>query len=35
MRKNLGEQMQFMTLPVVIIGTYDKDKKPNAMNAAG
>ena len=34
MRKDLGKELQFMPLPVAIIGTYDKDKKANAMNAA-
>ena len=34
MRKNLGKNMQFLPLPVLIIGTYDKDEIPNAMNAA-
>ena len=34
MRKNLGKEMQFLPLPVLIIGTYDKDGTPNAMNAA-
>ena len=26
--------MQFLPLPVLILGTYDKDGKANAMNAA-
>ncbi len=34
MRKNLGKKLQFMPLPVAIIGTYDKNGKANAMNAA-
>lgn len=34
MRKDLGKEMQFMPLPVAIIGTYDKAGKANAMNAA-
>lgn len=34
MRKNLKSKMQFLPLPVLILGTYDKDGKPNAMNAA-
>lgn len=34
MRKNLGKKMQFIPLPVAIIGTYDKNGKANAMNAA-
>lgn len=33
MRKDF-EQMSFLPLPVLIIGTYDKNEKPNAMNAA-
>ena len=34
MRKDLGKELQFMPLPVAIIGTYDENGKPNAMNAA-
>ncbi|MCH5180776.1 MAG: flavin reductase family protein [Erysipelotrichales bacterium] len=34
MRKNFGKQTYFYPLPVLIIGSYDKDNKPNAMNAA-
>lgn len=34
MRKDLGKKLQFMPLPVAIIGTYDKNGKANAMNAA-
>lgn len=34
MRKNLKAEACIYPLPVLIIGTYDKDKKPNAMNAA-
>ena len=34
MRKDLGKKLIFTPLPVLIIGTYDKDGKANAMNAA-
>ena len=34
MRKNFGKQTWLYPLPVLIVGTYDKDGKPNAMNAA-
>lgn len=34
MRKDFAKKLQFFPLPVLIIGTYDKDGKPNAMNAA-
>ena len=34
MRKNFGKQTWMYPLPVLIIGTYDEDGKPNAMNAA-
>lgn len=34
MRKDLGNKMKFVPLPVAIIGTYDKRGKANAMNAA-
>lgn len=34
MRKDLGKNMLFLPLPVVVIGTYDKAGKPNAMTAA-
>ena len=34
MRKNLGNELQFLPLPVLILSTYDNDGKPNAMNAA-
>lgn len=34
MRKNFGPQTWIVPMPVFIIGTYDKDGKPNAMNAA-
>lgn len=34
MRKDLGKKMQFMPLPVAIIGTYDENGNANAMNAA-
>ena len=32
--KNLGAKPWILPQPVLIIGTYDKDGKPNAMNAA-
>ena len=34
MRKNFGAKAWLYPMPVLIIGTYDKDGKPNAMNAA-
>lgn len=34
MRKNLGVKPYLFPQPVMILGTYDKDGKPNAMNAA-
>ncbi len=34
MRKNLGKKMNFLPLPVLIIGTYDENGNANAMNAA-
>ena len=34
MRKNFGSKPWIYPQPVLIIGTYDKDNKPNAMNAA-
>lgn len=34
MRKDLGNKLEFLPLPVLIIGTYDKDGNANAMNAA-
>lgn len=34
MRKNLGVKTLIYPQPVLIIGTYDKDGNPNAMNAA-
>jgi len=34
MRKNFKPNPWFYPLPVIIIGTYDKNGKPNAMNAA-
>lgn len=34
MRKNLGKKMNFLPLPVLMIGTYDKDERANVMNAA-
>lgn len=34
MRKNLGPKPAIYPMPVLIIGTYDKDGRPNAMNAA-
>ena len=34
MKKNLGAKTVMFPMPVLIIATYDKDGKPNAMNAA-
>ena len=34
MRKDFGSQSYFFPLPVLIIGTYDKNGVANAMNAA-
>ncbi len=34
MRKNLGPRSMLYPMPVLIIGTYDEDGTPNAMNAA-
>ena len=34
MRKDFGPQTWLIPMPVLIIGTYDKDNKPDAMNAA-
>lgn len=34
MRKDLGNKMNFIPLPVLIIGTYDENGQANAMNAA-
>ncbi len=34
MRKNFGKKTWFYPLPVLIIGTYDENGNPNAMNAA-
>lgn len=34
MRKDLGNKMNFLPLPVLIIGTYDENGIANAMNAA-
>ena len=34
MRKDFGSKPWLFPEPVLIIGTYDKDGKPNAMNAA-
>lgn len=34
MRKNFGAKPWFYPLPVLIIGTYDENGKPDAMNAA-
>ncbi len=34
MRKNFGVKPWFYPLPVLIIGTYDKQGEPDAMNAA-
>ena len=33
-RKNLGAKPYLFPMPVMIIGTYDADGNPNAMNAA-
>jgi flavin reductase (DIM6/NTAB) family NADH-FMN oxidoreductase RutF len=33
MRKNLGAKAVLYPMPVLIIGTYDENGKPNAMNA--
>lgn len=32
--KNLGPKPMIYPMPVLILATYDKDGKPNAMNAA-
>ena len=34
MRRDLGRKPWFYPLPVLIIGTYDEDGVPDAMNAA-
>ena len=34
MKKSLGARTIIYPAPVLIIGTYDKDGKPNAMNVA-
>ena len=34
MRKDLGDKMQFMPLPVLMLATYDQDGKANVMNAS-
>ncbi len=34
MRKNFGVQTWLYPMPVLIIGTYDENHRPNAMNAA-
>ncbi len=34
MRKNFGQQTYLMPMPVLIIGTYDGNNIPNAMNVA-
>lgn len=34
MRKNLGDKMSFLPLPVLMIGTYDAEGNANVMNAA-
>lgn len=34
MRKDLGNKLQFLPLPVLMIGTYDQDGHANVMNAA-
>ena len=34
MRRNIGKKPWFYPLPVLIIGTYDENGVPDAMNAA-
>lgn len=34
MRKDLGNKMNFLPLPVLMIGTYDEEGNANVMNAA-
>ena len=34
MRKNFGAKCWLYPMPVLIVGTYDENEKPNAMNAA-
>ena len=34
MRKNFGVKAWLYPMPVLILGTYDENGKPNAMNAA-
>ena len=34
MRKDLGNKMNFLPLPVLMIGTYDEEGKANVMNGA-
>ena len=34
MRKNFGSKPWIYPMPVLIIGTYDENVTPNAMNAA-
>lgn len=34
MRKNFGAQTWMYPMPVLIVGTYDENGKPDAMNAA-
>jgi len=34
MRKNFGAKTWLYPMPVLIVGTYDEQGKPNAMNAA-
>ena len=34
MRKDLGNEINFLTLPVLMIGTYDENGNANVMNAA-
>ena len=34
MRKNLGAQAMLYPMPVLIIGSYDENGTPDAMNAA-
>ena len=34
MRKDLGNEINFLPLPVLMIGTYDENRNANVMNAA-
>ena len=34
MRKNIGIKPYLLPMPVLVIGTYNEDKSPNAMNVA-